>query len=300
MIGLELLQRLRQIINEDASSAFLDTKTSYFFLWEAAEEFVSRTNTLKTSQSITTVADQSSYVINADFLELYMTDDDDDYVIKYNDGNNNTFIGWKDYDEIIVDDNTDSVTIPDNFSIINKSSLYSRITGTATSTGTASGGESTLTDTSGDFSNAAIGDSIYNSTDGSSGVILSKTSSTVIVTALFGGTNNEWTSGDSYVIQPQFRFSLELSPPPSTAGHTVTLYYLRRPSPVFSDYGLYEIPQKYNFALVKYAAWLYKYRDRERNYSDPMYTYWDLAVRKASRTLGTSLNKRRDTFSLKV
>ncbi|MFC1998883.1 hypothetical protein ACFLVR_04500 [Chloroflexota bacterium] len=61
-----------------------------------------------------------------------------------------------------------------------------------------------LTDTaSGDFVNDGVvaGDYVYNTTDGSYGVVTSVTATTVTtVAALTGGTLNTWTSGDGYRI----------------------------------------------------------------------------------------------------
>jgi len=47
--------------------------------------------------------------------------------------------------------------------------------------------------------NALVGYTIYNSTDGSSGVVISNTSSTVTAT-LAGGSGNDWDDGDLYYI----------------------------------------------------------------------------------------------------
>ena len=59
--------------------------------------------------------------------------------------------------------------------------LHWIVTGTRTTTsaGAAVGGASTLTDTGGDFSDVSPGDIVHNTTDGSDGIVLSKTSSTV-------------------------------------------------------------------------------------------------------------------------
>lgn len=291
MDGRQLLERLREVLNEDATSGFVDDKNSYWYLWEAARDFVSRTNILTDTQSITTVADQDSYTLNADFAELYLRDVDQDFIIKYNDGSNNTFPFWKDYNKVIYEDNTTSVSIPANFTVKDDNTLDSQVTGTTTSAGVLSAGEATLTDTTADFSDVSAGDIVHNTTDGSDGIVLSKTSSIVLVTALFGGTDNDYTSGDIYVIQPQSRMQMILNPPPSTAGHTITLYYIKYPAPVFSDYGMYQIPSNYMTTLAKYAAWLYKYRDSEPDFGDAWYQFYDREVRKANRSLSNTLNK---------
>ena len=72
MDGKGLLYKLGSLLNEDATSGFLDDFTSYEFLYEAAKEFVSRTACITATQTITTVVDQTDYTLNADFLGLYL------------------------------------------------------------------------------------------------------------------------------------------------------------------------------------------------------------------------------------
>jgi hypothetical protein len=284
MDGKDLLRRLRQLLNEDTDSGWMDTQTSYDFLYEAAKELVDRTGCLRSTQSITTVADDDEYNLNPDFMRLYLRNSAGNYYIKLNDGSNNHFPTWKDYEDIVYDDNTTSVTIPSFFSIID-TAKSTQVTGTATSTSAASAGQCTLTDTAADFSDVNAGAIIHNTTDGSDGVVLSKTSSTVLVVALFGGTANDWTSSDAYVIQPQSRYQIYLTPPPSTAGYTITVYYIQQPAPVYSDYGIYRFSDQYKEAMVKYAFWLYKYRDKEPDMADSMYKFWDVEMgRKAYNT----------------
>jgi len=287
-----------------SDSTFLDDYTSYMYLWEAAIELAHRTKALRASQSITTVADTANYRLNADYLGLYLKDGSKNFFLKYNDGNANTFVDWQSYEEIIyADQGDDSVSIPSYFSVRDKPALDSQVTGTTTSDGAASGGECTLTDTSGLFTTTdvvAAGDMVHNTTDGSMGVTLSVTSATALKTALFGGTNNDWTSGDSYVIQPQGRYELYFDPPPNTSGHTVTVYYLQRPAPVFSDYGMYRFPAHSMFALVKYAAWLYKYRDREPNYGDAWFRYFEDQAGRLSNQADHILRRKKFTVNLKA
>lgn len=294
MDGKDLLRRLRELLNEDSDSSWLDTQTSYDFLYEAAKSLVDRTGCLRTTQSITTVADDDEYDLAPDFLRLYLRNDGD-YYIKFYDGSNNTFPTWVDYGEIVHQDTPTSVAIPSHFTIIDVAD-QSQATGTTTSAGASSGGECTLTDTAASFTDVNAGAIVHNTTDGSDGVVLSKTSSTVLVTALFGGTDNDWSSGDSYVIQPQSRYQLFLDPPPSTAGYTITVYYLQRPAPVYSDYGIYRFPSQYTEPLVKYAFWLYKYRDKQPDMGDAMYRFWERHVGEAA----YSINRGQRPGSFKV
>ncbi len=249
---------------------------------EAAIELNTRINHIKNSQSITTVADQTDYTLNADFIRLYRVNRLDRHFIKYNDGTSNYWPTEKDEDSVILADNTTSQSIPDNFYITDDKTLDSLVTGTATSSGALSAGKTTLTDTAGDFTDVSAGDNIHNTTDGSMGIVISKTSSTVLVTALFGGTDNDWDSSDAYVIQPQGRYKIVLDPPPSQASHTVTVFYTQKPVPVYSDYDHLRFPIEYDRAMLSYAAWLYKYRDREPNFGDSFFVAFDNIVRRSA------------------
>lgn len=294
-----MLYRLRQLINEGSSSGFLDNKTTYDLINEAACELVNRSGCLTNTQTITTVANQSNYSLNPDFLRLYLETKQNSKYIKYNDGDSDYFITDTTYENITYQNATDSVTIPDNFTIIDNPTLPSRVTGTCTTGGTISGGESTLTDASGNFANVTAGDIIHNTTDVSDGIVLSKTSNTVIVTALFNGTDNDWDVSDAYVIQPQGRMQLVLNPPPDTSGHTITVYYVQRPAPVYSDYGVFRFSQQYTNTLIKYAAFLYKYRDREPNFGDKFYIAFDSDIRKNAKDFNMAVNRRGFSVNLK-
>jgi len=293
MDGKNLLYRVRQALDEDSSSSFMDDRSSFDYLYEAAIELAMRTKALRSSQSITTVADQDGYTLNADYLGLYAKDTHNRFFVKYTDSSSNdSFLFWKDYEDILFENQTASVTVPSFFTIIDDSTKDSQVTGTATSTASAIGYQSTLTDTAGDFSDVSAGDSVHNTTDGSDGIVLSKTSSTVLVVALFGGTANDWTSGDAYVIQPQGRMKLVLDQPPETAGETITLNYIKRPDPVYSYYGTYRFQNHHLMALVKYAAWMYKYRDREPQTGDQLFQYWDRQVGVSSEQIRNSTNQK--------
>lgn len=296
MDGKTLLNSLASRLDERFStSSFLDTRISYDYLWEAACELVRRTQCLTATQSITTVADQAAYDLNADFLCLYLRNSDNKYIVKYNDGADN----WptlRDYDAVVRSSNTTSVDVPSNFSIIDKQTLTDPISGTATSAGALSNGEAILYDTLAPFTYVKAGDSIHNITDGSDGIVVSVTSSSVLVTSLFGGTDNDWDSSDAYIIVPGGRKQISFDPPPSTAADTVTVYYIPRPNPVYSYYRTYRFDPHFKEALVMYAAWLYKYRDSDPNFGDAFYKYFDMECRKANHSTNMAL----DRNSLKV
>lgn len=300
MDGKTLLEGTRFLLNEESGSGFLNDKETYMFIRQAAEEFVRRTQYLKSKQTITTVADQTDYTLNADYMNLYARDNNGSYFILYNDGNATQSIFAKDYEEVLSLNDTTSITTPTSFSIINDNVIDNQVTGTTTSDGASSGGLAILTDTTADFSDVSVGDIVHNTTDTSEGYVTSKTSSTVLVVALFNGTANDWTSGDAYVIQPQSRYKMVLNPPPSTAGHTITLHYIQRPAPVFSDYGVYPLPQQASSILTKYASWLYKYRDSEPSMGDAWYQYFDRECRQMGNVLYTSMHRNEFKVNMKA
>ena len=192
--------------------------------------------------------------------------------------------------------------IPSCFSIRTKNDLHTQVTGTATSIGDASGGKALLTDISALFLTTDYvepGDIIHNTTDDSHGVVLSIESVTTLYCALFGGTDNEWDTSDAYVIQPQGRVELYLDPPPDTAGHIIDINYVKIPAPVYDDYGVYPFRQHVNEAIVRYAAWLYKYRDSEPDFGDALYVQYDKLVRREAQDLNPYIHKRKWTVSFK-
>lgn len=284
MDGKNLLYALRQILNEDSDSYFLDDFTSYRFLNDAALDLAKALTLPRGSQEITTVADQADYDLNQDFLRLYLKNHNQKRFITYNNGSTNTFLPWKAYEDVILaDQGSKSVALPSNFTVFDKSALDSRLSGTATSDGASAGGECSLADTGADFSDVWPGDTVHNTTDGSMGIVLSKTSTTVLVTALFGGTADDWSTNDAYVIQPSMRYQLKIDPPPSTAGHTVTVEYIQVPGPVYSDYGVFRLPAQFFDSLVQRAAWAYKYRDSEPNFGDAWWQHAEQKIRDYKR-----------------
>ena len=291
----DLLRRLTSLYNEDSDGGWLDEQTSYDYLYDAAVEFVDRTGCVHESQTITTVADQETYNLNPDFLRLFLKNDSNNYYVTYYGGSVYHNLTWKDPEDILYGYSTATAAIPSRFAVTDDEPP-DQTTGTATSDGADSGGQQTLTDTAGDFTDVEAGAIVHNTTDGSDGIVLSKTSSTILVTALFGGTDNDYTSGDTYVIQPQARYEIGLSPIPSEVGSLI-VYYVKRPAPVYSDYGMYEFINP--SALVKYAYWLYKYRDKDPNLGDALYKFWEIEVSRKAYSINRGLRPNRIKVNLK-
>jgi len=311
MDGKEYLYALEQILDEDGLATWMKDKTSFWFLWEGAKRYVAKTNCLTSYQDIATVADQVNYVLDVKYLKLYLRDSFNRFYVRYYDQTNYHFITWKDYEDIIhantyqlvADASQEGVDVPDHFSIRDKQSLYSQITGSATSAGASSGGECTLTNTDALFTTTeyvSAGDIIHNTTDESDGVVLSVTSATALVCALFGdGTDNDWTDKDDYVIQPQGRYELILDPPPDDEDDTVRVQYIERPEPVFSDYGVYRFSQQGSEAIIDYAAAKYKYRDDQREFAREFLGLWDMKVKEDYTNMRPMIKKRGFKVNLK-
>ena len=285
MDGYNLRRQLQHLLNLDESDPFLDIRTSYDFLYAAARQWVMETECLTKEQTITTVADQSDYTLDGDFLSLYLKNNDQFY-IKYYDGTDYHFIDFKPYQDVIHDNNTVSLDIPSYFTISDDQTLGTPISDTVDNDGgSAVGGKATLTMDTDEFEDVTSGDIIHNTTDASDGVVVKVTSAKILDVCLFGGEDNEIDLNDAFVIQPRKKMKLVLDPAPKTAGHTVTVYCLQRPAPVYSDFDVYKIAFDYSDAFVQYAAWLYKYKGKEPEFGDQFYRYWRMQITNGKRAI---------------
>jgi len=296
MTGRVLYEQVYALLQESSSSGAIDTKLTYDFLYEAATEVVRRTECLTGEQTITTVALQAAYNLNSDFLAFYVRDSLNRLQVKFYDGNAYSWLTYRPYEAVYYANNLTSmaVPIPFNFSLRDNPALPTNITGTATSGGTVTNGECTLNGAG--FTNVTAGSEVGNSTDGSYGIVVEYTSATALVTSMFGGTNDDWTTSDAYVVIPQPRKQIILDPPPLTAGYVLTVPYLQKPAPVYSPYRQYRLDDQLTPALAKYAAWLYKYRDREPNYGDAWFKHFEMQVRK----IGHQTRKAYDRYNMRV
>lgn len=94
------------------------------------------------------------------------------------------------------------VDYPDYFytRFYNKLSIYPPLKLIASGTATAGSGTTTLIDSTASFTSSYVGHSIRNITDGSNALITAVTSATQLTAALSGGSDNNWTSNDTYKI----------------------------------------------------------------------------------------------------
>jgi hypothetical protein len=260
-------------------------QTSYDYLYDAVQDFNYRTHYMTGTQVIPVVQGTASYALNPDYLAIALTDDRNRPYIKHTYNLSDSFIFNREYANVVIENNPTPSVIAEAFSIIdntpiNTGSLASiGTTGTATANGSAAHGECLLTDSNTDLSNVYPGDNITNTTDGSSGIVVALGTSHTIYTSLFDGTTNQWATNDAYIISPQPRYNLVLSPMPDATA-TVTVPYIKKPNPVYSELRSYALPSDFMLPIVKFAAFLYKYKDREPNFGDAFFKYYDAFTRK--------------------
>lgn len=397
MDGKEAIRRLEELLDEESTGTWLEDRTTYDYLYEAAKEFVSRTAWLTDTYRFLTDTDIADYDLPVDFMGMYLRDRSNRFFVKYRTDGANYTLPHRDYEDIkynepystyaiqlgnmsygtnkFIDDDqdfsafdvgssgsssdtaykitvyqndgterwayigdaassTDRVNVykdkkwvtagwngdsagtpsyykvenistgtPTYFSIKARDELHSQITGTCTSARDKSAdGLSVLRDSSGVFLTTdyvSPGDVIHNVTDGSTGVVVTVTNATTCTVALFGGTDNEWDVSDAYVIQPQGRSQIVLDTPPSVENQIVEVDYIKSPNPVYSSYATYNIPDRAMEAIIKYAAWMYKYRDGEPQFGDALYVMWDKGVREFDRRFNPDKKKRGFTVNYK-
>lgn len=282
MEGFTLLRKLREQLDESSTSTFLNDRTSYDYCYDAVNDFNFKTHYLTATQTITISASTNAYNLNPDFVSLALMDDRNRPYIKWTYSGSDTFIYGRDYASIVLENDSSTATIPGSFSITD-ADQPSNITGTASAIGAAANGEATLTDSTADFTNVAPGDFVHNTTQSTDGVIISKTSTTQLVCALFsdGTSGSAWAQNDAYVIVPQPRYKIVFTSTPSATA-TATIVYVKRPDPVYSTFRAYKLPFNYTMPIVQFAAFLYKYRDRDPNYGDAFYKYYDSFTRKTA------------------
>ncbi len=301
MDGKRLTRQLRQLLNEESGSNYLDSFTTYDLLNQAAQKLNDKVRHIKAIQELTTIADQASYTLRPDYIKFTRESHLGRPIVRFDDGTTFHYLPLKDDDVRFRNKTytTTSVDVPESFSIEYDESEDSQVTGTETTGGSLAAGKSTLTDSAANFNDVNPGDTIHNTTDGAMGVVLSKTSSTVLVTALFDGTNNFWTSADAYVIQPQAKYKITLTPPPSNASNTVTVEYLKRPKPVYSDYDVFMFPLQYMDAILFYSVGFYKYRNQMQDEGNTWFAHADAIVKKYGETHNKGMGNRRAIVNFK-
>ena len=283
MEGYTLLRTIREMLNETSTGTFLNDRTSYEYVYSAVQDFNLKTHYMTNVQTINVIAGKSEYDLNADFVDMALMDSYNRKFIKCTSGGSDTFVFSRDYASVVMENSSTSSPIPVSYSIVDNST-QDTLEGTASivSNGT---GESYVYGASLDVTSAQAGDYIHCTTTGNDGVIVVNKAVAppgYLTACIFSdGTPSNGTNTGAFIIVKQPRFKLVLSPTPS-ANSTITVPYIQRPDPVFSPYRAYRLPFNYMLPIVQFAAFLYKYKDRDPNYGDSFFKYYDGFVRKIS------------------
>ena len=292
-LGVDIQGRINLALAEPNTSQWIDLKGSFDYCYEAAKDFTKETNCWVQTQTISTVANQAAYPLNPDFLEVLTKDDNNFGLVEYAIGSSVTWLNWESYNSYLQNNNP--VGTPTNYAIC-AAPLNARITGTVTTGSTETGGETSLIDSNQTlFSSLYPGDSVVDTTSGNYGfVIAAGTNPTTAMFDMSGRSSSyaSWSIAHTYMVQMQPRYQILLDPPPSVTGQTVTVTYLAKPLPVYSDYGTYPFATGYEEAIIAYAAWKYKYRDSKmKNQGDPLYMIYERDMRKAKNVHGKAAGK---------
>jgi hypothetical protein len=155
MDGLTLIRKLRQILGETNDNEWLDLKYSYDCLYDAAIATADATQALTKVQTITTSGAASNYLLNNDFLKLYIQNEKMQPFVRYYNGSAYSQVTYKPYNYVFLAQHSASASIPSCFTIID-AVPGDRLTGTTTTAGAEdAGGESTLTDSTALFNTAS-------------------------------------------------------------------------------------------------------------------------------------------------
>jgi len=286
MDGNQLTRAMLDALDEETASKLFNTddRILYDYLDAAAEEFVRETKCLHATATITTVADQQAYDLPPDFLGLYMKNPRDRFFGKYYDGSCTTFPALCPYEQIFRENLTDALSIPGRFAIIDKAAAPTQLSGTTSAAGARAAGQATLTDSAALFETTGAvfpRDRVHNTTDGSSGIVLSVSSETALITALFDGKTNGYAKGDAYVITRATPKQVYLVAKSKTSGHTLTIPYLCKPDPVYSDYGTWRFDPVSCRAICHEAAFQYANRKGEYSSADRHHALFNLEVTRA-------------------
>jgi hypothetical protein len=280
MIGALYLQQLNELLSEFGGN-WINIKISFDYLYEAAKDFSKETSSCHNTQIITTIANKSAYDLNPDFLEILSKDSHGKGIVALSAEHGTNWLSWESYSNYLQND--DNQPGYPSFYAVSDSSIPIRSIGTAVRDQDEIGGESMLYYSIGEVPTVFPGDSVINTTQNCYGVVLQP--GMPITTAMFdlssrGGEYSSWIENDKFIIQQQPRYQIFLDPTPNESGQIITVSYLSKPAPVYSNYGTYPFATGYEEAIVKYAAWLYKYRDSKPAMGDPLYAAYERAMRK--------------------
>lgn len=248
MDGKSLFNAVLDLCDDRNAAAELYRRRRIFeCLDQAASIFCRTVRNYKSQATLTTVANQQDYSLPPDFIDLYMLRGGQ-YFARYYDGTDYSWATVVEWEELFQANLTDAEAIPSRLAIRDRESGDAAITGTATTAGTKSvDGIAILTDSTKAFlttDRVWPRDVIHNTTDGSSGVVVSVPSATTLRCALFDGSGDDWTNADAYTITPAAEKQIILEAKSEAAGHLINIPYIALPDPVFSDYATWRLPAR--------------------------------------------------------
>ena len=248
MDGKSLLGAVLDLCDDRNAAAELYRRRRIFeCLDQAAAIFCRLVRNYHSSATLTTVLSQQDYALPPDFIDFYMLRGGS-YFARYYDGSDYSWPRVVEWQEIFQANLTDAESVPSRVAVRDVETAAAAITGTATSAGAKSAdGIAILTDSTKAFLTTTRvwpRDVIYNTADGSSGVVVSIPTGTTLRCALFDGGGNDWTNGDAYTITPAAEKQLTLEAKSETAGHLILIPYIAMPDPVFSDYASWRLPAR--------------------------------------------------------
>lgn len=291
MIGKRLTEEFLDAIDtKELSEGFITQKRAYECLDLAAAIYVRETRSLHKTINITTVAEQQEYPLPPDFIDLYMRDNNDKIFLRYTNGDGE--VSWPvmaPEEHIYRLDYSEPAENPACFAIVNNENEPALITGAADVAGAAVTGRCILQDNDRLFLTTHRvwpRDLIYNHTDESWGYVLGVIDATHLYTALFSGTNNDWTGADTYTIIPGYKQLLKLDAPSLTAGHTIAVPYVSMPAPVFWELGSWNFPERVCRAIVSGGAALFKTSKTEYKEAESLGALFDAEVKRYKLEMG--------------
>ena len=251
----------------EASDDYASRRRIYECLDMASGIFCRETKSLHTSITIDTVAGQQAYDLPPDFIDLFITQASGRSIIRYSDTINYCWPRLTTYERLYRKNLLTPQNTPNLFAIIDKPSTNDVITGSCSAAGAASNGLTLLTDPTKSYMTTTNRvwprDIVHNHTDGSMGYVIQNFDATHLYTALFGGTDNDWTTSDTYTIQPASQKILFLDAPSAVTGHVMHISYVCMSEPVFSDFGMWRFSDRTCRGIAAGAASIFKREKKE-------------------------------------
>ncbi|OPY16062.1 MAG: hypothetical protein A4E69_00331 [Syntrophus sp. PtaB.Bin138] len=254
-------QFLDFIDTSELSDNYAAQRRIYECLDMSASIFCRETKSIHNEATITTVAGQQAYDLPPDFIDLYIQTARERFPIRYSDLTTYTWPTKTTHERIYLQNLQTSQSLPSHFAIVDRQTDESLVTGSASSAGAKVNGQCVLTDSAQLFltlHRVWPRDVVHNAVDGSMGYVLETVTETSLKTALFDGTNDDWTLSDAYTIQPASEKQLLLDAPSLTSGHVIHIPYVGMPAPIFSDFGFWHFPPRTCRAIAAGAASLFK------------------------------------------